>query len=357
MSVHFHPLKVAEIVPETAEASSIRFEMPAELRDAFAFKAGQHLTLRATIGGEEVRRNYSLCTAPDEQDWLVTVKRIAGGVFSNWVGDQLKPGDTIDVLPPHGSFTTDFDPQAKRHYVGIAGGSGITPVMSLLRTAMRHEPQSEFTLLYGNRDSSSIIFLEQLAALKDRYLGRMSLHHFLAEEEGDVDLFNGMLDRARCDEAIASLVGDPKQVDAWFICGPGPMMDAAEGALLDRNVDKDRIHIERFTADRPPEAVTREIAELQSKAAGTTMAVTLDGRTRRVPFTQGNILDSARAAGLPAPFACKAGVCATCRARVSGGKVEMAARFGLTDEEIAAGYVLTCQSVPVGEGVAVDYDA
>ena len=357
MSARFYPLKVAEIVPETAEANSIRFEIPPILRDEFAFKAGQHLTLKAEIAGEEVRRNYSLCTAPDEQDWMVTVKRIAGGVFSNWVGDTLKAGDTVEVMPPHGSFTTEFTPGAERHIVGIAGGSGITPVISLLRTTLAEEPQSEFTLLYGNRDSSSIIFLEELASLKDRYLGRLSLHHFLAEEEGDIDLFNGMLDRARCDEAILSLVGDPSEVDAWFICGPGPMMDAAEGALLDRNVDKERIHIERFTADRPSAALAAEMAQLQTKAAGATMSVTLDGRTRRVAFTEANILDSARASGLPAPFACKAGVCATCRAKVTSGKVEMAARYGLTDEEVAAGYVLTCQSVPVGEGVAVDYDA
>ena len=357
MTAHFYSLKVAEIVPETAEANSIRFEIPPELRDAFAFKAGQHLTLKATIDGEEVRRNYSLCTSPDEQDWMVTVKRIADGIFSNWVGDKLKPGDTVEVMPPHGSFTTEFSPSEKRHIVGIAGGSGITPVMSLLRTTLQEEPASEFTLLYGNRDSSSIIFLEQLANLKDRYLGRLSLHHFLAEEEGDIDLFNGMLDRARCDEAILSLVGDPSSVDAWFICGPGPMMDAAEGALLDRNVDKERIHIERFTADRPSAALAAEMAQLQTKAAGATISVTLDGRTRKIAFTETNILDSARASGLPAPFACKAGVCATCRAKVTGGKVEMAARYGLTDEEVAAGYVLTCQSIPVGDGVAVDYDA
>jgi ring-1,2-phenylacetyl-CoA epoxidase subunit PaaE len=357
MSAHFYPLTVAEIVAETAEANSIRFAIPPELRERFAFKAGQHLTLKATIDGEEVRRNYSLCTAPDEQDWMVTVKRIAGGVFSNWVGDTLKAGDTVDVLPPHGSFTTDFAPSARRHIVGIAGGSGITPVLSLLRTTLREEPQSQFTLLYGNRDSSSIIFLDKLAELKDRYLGRLSLHHFLAEEEGDIDLFNGMLDRARCDEAIAALVGDPADIDAWFICGPGPMMDAAEGALLDRNIDKDRIHIERFTADRQSPALAAEMAELQTRAAGTTVSVTLDGRTRRVAFTEANILDSARVSGMPAPFACKAGVCATCRAKVTSGKVEMAARYGLTDGEVAAGYVLTCQSVPVGDGVAVDYDA
>src|SRR3954454_23181405 len=163
MSVHFHPLKVAAIVPETSDANSIRFEVPSELRDAFAFKAGQHLTLRMTIEGEEVRRNYSLCTAPDDQDWMVTVKRIGGGVFSNWVGNQLKPGDTVDVMPPHGSFTTEFDASNNRHLVGVAGGSGITPVMSLIRTTLKLEPNSRFTLFYGNRDSSSVIFLEALA--------------------------------------------------------------------------------------------------------------------------------------------------------------------------------------------------
>jgi ring-1,2-phenylacetyl-CoA epoxidase subunit PaaE len=357
MAEHFHALRVAEVVPETAEASSIRFDVPPELRERFAFKPGQHLTLRATLEGEEVRRNYSLCTAPDEQDWMVTVKRIGGGLFSNWIGDQLKPGDLLDVMPPHGSFTTDFDPANDRHLVGIAGGSGITPVMSLIKSALRYEPQSRFTLLYGNRDSSSVIFLETLAALKDKHLGRLELYHFLDQEEQDIDLFNGILDRARCEEAIDALVPDAGEVDGWFICGPGPMMDAAEGALLDRNIPKERIHIERFTADRPPEAVSREMEQLQSRAEGVRVSVTLDGRTRRVPFTQGNILDSARAAGLPAPFACKAGVCATCRAKVRKGKVEMAARYGLTDEEVADGYVLTCQSVPLGDGVAVDYDA
>ena len=357
MSVHFHSLKVREIVPETADANSIRFEIPEELREAFAFKAGQHLTLRMTVNGEEVRRNYSLCTAPADGDWMVTVKRIGGGLFSNWVGDSLKAGDTVDVMVPHGSFTTEFAATASRHLVGIAGGSGITPVMSLIRTLLREEPGSRFTLLYGNRDSSSIIFLEALAALKDKYLGRLEIYHFLDAEEQDVELFNGMLNRERLDEAIAALIPNAGGVDGWFICGPGPMMDAAEGALLDRNVAKDRIHIERFTADRPAGTFAPEIAELQSKAEGLTVAVTLDGRTRKVPFTAGNILDSARASGLPAPFACKAGVCATCRAKVTSGKVEMAARYGLTDEEVADGYVLTCQSVPLGDGVAVDYDA
>ncbi|TMJ19242.1 MAG: 2Fe-2S iron-sulfur cluster binding domain-containing protein [Alphaproteobacteria bacterium] len=358
MSAGFHRLIVAEVMDETAEARSIRFAVPEELRETFLFKPGQHLTLKAEIAGEELRRNYSLCAAPQDGAVTVTVKRIAGGVFSNWANDALKPGVAVDVMPPHGSFTWDFDPAQANHYVGFAGGSGITPVMSLLRTALLSEPQSRFTLFYGNRDSLSIIFLEELARLKNRFMDRLEVHHFLAEEAEEFDLFNGMLDRAKCDEILDTLI-DPAEVAAFFICGPGPMMDAAEEALLARGVPRDHIHLERFTADRPPEMLQAQLAEMSREAAGATMLVTLDGRKRRVPFdaAAGNILDSARAAGLPAPFACKAGVCATCRARVVSGEVEMAARYGLTDEEVAAGYVLTCQSVPRGDGVELDYDA
>jgi ring-1,2-phenylacetyl-CoA epoxidase subunit PaaE len=357
VSVHFYPLKIAEVVPETADAISLRFEVPPELESVFRFKPGQHLTLRANIDGTEVRRNYSLCTAPDERDWVVTIKRMPGGFFSQWAPQNLRAGDVLEVMEPHGSFTTELDRSNRRHLVAIAGGSGITPVMSLIKSTLRSEPNSQFTLFYGNRDSSSVIFLDALADLKDKYLDRFDVYHFLDQEEQDIELFNGMLDRARCDDAIEHLVPDGSEVDGWFICGPGPMMAAAEGALLDRGVAKERIHIERFAREVPAGAVTREMAELQTKAEGLKVKVTLDGRTRRVPFTGGNILDSARLAGLPAPFACKAGVCATCRAKVTKGKVEMAARYGLTDEEVADGYVLTCQSVPLGDGVAVDYDA
>ena len=358
MSVSFHKLTVAEVVDETAEARSIRFAVPEELRETFKFRPGQHLTLKAEIGGEELRRNYSLCVAPQDGAVMVTVKRIAGGAFSNWANDNLRPGMAIEVMAPHGSFTWAFSEGAANHYAGFAGGSGITPVMSLLKTALLTEPESRFTLFYGNRDSNSIIFLEALAQLKNRFMDRLEVHHFLAEEAEEFELFNGMLDRAKCDEVLSTLI-DPAEISAFFICGPGPMMDAAEEALLARGVAKDLIHLERFTADRPPEALQAQLAELSRDAAGVTMLVTLDGRKRKVGFdaAAGNILDSARAAGLPAPFACKAGVCATCRAKVVSGEVEMAARYGLTDEEIAAGYVLTCQSVPKGDGVELDYDA
>jgi ring-1,2-phenylacetyl-CoA epoxidase subunit PaaE len=358
MSVNFHSLAIAEIIDETAEARSIRFDVPRELREAFKFKPGQHLTLKAQIGSEEVRRNYSLCVAPEDDQLKVTVKRIAGGLFSNWANDTLRPGDRIDVMEPHGSFTWDFEPDAASHYAAFAGGSGITPIMSLLKTALIEEPASRFTLFYGNRDSQSVIFLDALARLKNRFMDRLEIHHFLAEEAEDIDLFNGMLDRGKCDQVLEHLL-DPADVAAFFICGPGPMMDAAEEALKARGVPSGKIHLERFTADRPPEALQAQLEALSRVAQGLTMMVTLDGRKRRVPFRAeaGNILDSARAAGLPAPFACKAGVCATCRARVVSGKVDMAARYGLTDEEVAAGYVLTCQSVPKGEGLEVDYDA
>ena len=358
MSAGFHTLTIAEVIDETAEARSIRFAVPDDLRETFKFKPGQHLTLKAEIENEDVRRNYSLCVAPQDGALTVTVKRIAGGLFSNWANDRLKPGDAIEVMPPHGSFTRDFDAAAANHYVAFAGGSGITPVMSLLKSAMLDEPKSRFTLFYGNRDSSSIIFLDALAQLKNRFMDRLEVHHFLAEEAEDIALFNGMLDRAKCDEILEMLV-DPAEVAAFFICGPGPMMDAAEEALLARGVDRDRIHIERFTAGRTSAMAQAQMQALSREASGAAMTVTLDGRTRRVAFdaAAGNILDSARAAGLPAPFACKAGVCATCRAKIVSGEVEMAARYGLTDEEVAAGYVLTCQSVPKSGDVVVDYDA
>ena len=358
MSVSFHRLSIAEIVPETAEAKSIRFSVPEPLRETFVFKPGQHLTLKANIGGEEVRRNYSLCVAPQDDEVMVTVKRIAGGLFSNWANDNLRAGDTIEVMPPHGSFTWDFEPKAANHYVGFAGGSGITPVMSLLRTALLSEPESRFTLFYGNRDSQSVIFLEALAKLKNRFMDRLQVHHFLAEESEDIELFNGMLDRSKCDDILTHLI-DPAEAAAFFICGPGLMMDAVEQSLIDRGIDRDKIHLERFTADRPVEALQAQLEAMSRGAEGANLTVTLDGRKRRVAFSAeaGNILDSVRLAGLPAPFACKAGVCATCRAKIVSGEVEMAARYGLTDDEVDAGYILTCQSVPKSESVEVDYDA
>ena len=358
----FHPLRVVEVRPETDDAVAVTLRPAAEDAERFRFRPGQHLTLRAEIGGKEVRRNYSLFVPPHEGELRIAIKRVDGGVFSDWATRVLRPGGTVEAMPPRGHFTWSFDPAQRRSYVAFAGGSGITPILSLVATGLAMEPLSRFTLLYGNRTSSSVMFLEELAALKDRYLARFQLYHFLTMEADDIDLFNGRLDAARIAEVLRSLV-DPAHVDAAFVCGPEAMMEAAEHALVDAGLPADAVLLERFatgrivTAEGTAEAEARR--EATRRAEGVRMQVTLDGRRRTVPFDaeEGNILDSARAAGLPAPYACKAGVCATCRAKLVSGEVEMAANYGLSKEEVAQGYILTCQSVPKGDGVVVDYDA
>jgi len=358
MSASFHPLKIADLRREIDDAVSLRFELPEDLRDAFRFVPGQHLTLRTEIEGEDIRRNYSICVAPYEDELRVAIKRINGGIFSTWANSTLSAGDTLDVMPPHGSFTWAFDPKRVATYVGFAGGSGITPVLSLLKTALAVEPQSSFTLLYGNRASNSIMFLEELAALKNRFMDRLQIYHFLEEEEEEVDLFNGRLDSGKVAEVLHSIV-DPSTIDAAFICGPGPMMDAAEEGLVAAGVPADRILIERFTVGEKSAAQIAAARALEQQAEGLKVQVTLEGRRRTLAFDaeKGSILENARAAGLPAPFACKAGVCATCRARLVSGKVTMIANYGLSAEEVAQGYVLTCQAVPLTDDVVLDYDA
>jgi len=356
MSIDFHKLRVAEVNRETPDAVSVRFETPEHLRAAFAFKPGQHLTFRREIGGEEVRRNYSVCVSPSEGVLKIGVKKIAGGAFSSWVNDELKAGDEIDVMAPHGSFCWSFEAEAQREYVGFAGGSGITPVLSLMKAALEIEPKSRFTLFYGNRVSASIMFLEEIAGLKDRYIDRLSVFHFLEDEEEEIDLFNGRLDRAKADEVLAKLA--PAQADAYFICGPGLMMDAVEDALNARKVEKTRILIERFTTGPLSKAQAAAARTLEKNAAGLKMSVTLNGRRMNVTFdpAKSSILDNVRAAGLPAPFACKGGVCATCRAKVIAGDVRMKVNYGLSEQEVADGFVLTCQATPVSEGVVLTYD-
>lgn len=357
MSIDFHKLRVAEVKRETPDAVSVRLELPAELRETFQFRAGQHLTFRREIGGEEVRRNYSLCVSPSEGVLKIGVKQIAGGAFSGWVNRELKAGDELEVMAPHGSFCWNFDAAARNEYVAFAGGSGITPILSLMKTALTLEPHSRFTLFYGNRNSFGVMFLEEIAALKDRYLDRLAVFHFLEEEEEEIELFNGRLDQAKAEQILSTLVS-ASDVDAFFICGPGPMMDAVEAALLARDVEKPRILIERFTTGPMSAAQAAAARELEQKAAGLKMSITLNGRRMQVAFdpAQHSILDNVRAAGLPAPFACKGGVCATCRAKVTAGEVQMKVNYGLSEQELAEGFVLTCQATPVTEGVALTYD-
>ncbi|MEM7569321.1 MAG: 2Fe-2S iron-sulfur cluster-binding protein [Pseudomonadota bacterium] len=357
MADTFVPLTIKSVQRETADAISVLFDVPSDQTDTFAFQAGQHLTLKADINGEEVRRNYSLCAAPHEGKLRVAIKQISGGVFSTWANENLQPGQAIEVMPPHGSFTWSFDAARKANYVGFAGGSGITPILSLLKTALSEEPLSHFTLMYGNRGSADIIFLEEIAAMKDKFMGRFQVYHFLEDELEDIELFNGRLDSDKLAELVGGLF-DPADVTAAFICGPGPMMDAVEESLQKAGLASDQILLERFTAGRPSAAQAAAVKEQAQKAAGVTMQVRLDGRMRKLVFDgeQDNILDAARAKGLPAPYACKAGVCATCRAKLLSGKVDMRATYGLTEEDKDAGYVLTCQAIPLSDDVVLDFE-
>lgn len=357
MSTGFHQLEIAEVRREIADAVSLRFSVPEALADIFRFTPGQHLTLRADIDGEDVRRNYSICTAPHDGELRVAIKQIANGVFSGWANTELAVGQSIDVMPPHGSFTWAFDPAREATYAGFAGGSGITPILSLLKTALTIEPNSRFILLYGNRATASIMFLEEIAALKNRFMGRLQVIHFLEDEEGDFELLNGRLDVAKIGSVLGTLV-EPAEIDAAFICGPGPMMDAVEAGLKGASVPENRILIERFTVGEMSEEQLAAARELERKAEGKPVKITIDGRRRTIAFdsAKGSILENARAAGLPAPFACKAGVCATCRARVVSGEVTMIQNYGLSPEEVAQGYVLTCQAVPVSAEVELNFD-
>jgi ring-1,2-phenylacetyl-CoA epoxidase subunit PaaE len=354
----FHALTIAEVRRETADAISIRFDIPDHLRNVFAFQAGQHLTLRMMMDGEDVRRNYSVCVAPSENEMRIAIKQMSAGRFSAWANANLREGETIEVLPPLGNFVLPQSDNPAPYYVGLAGGSGITPVISILKTVLETKPGSRFTLLYGNRDTPSIMFLEELAALKNHYLDRLEVYHFLEFEAEEIELFNGRLDRAKCEDVFSHLV-DVTSADAVFICGPGPMMDAADAALRARGVGADRIFIERFTSSAPSAEQLARAEALQQKAAGRGLVVTLDGRKKRIRFEadKGNILENVQASGLPAPYACKSGVCTTCRAKILSGTVAMKQNYGLSESEIAAGYVLTCQAVPTSEEVALSYDA
>ena len=355
MSVAFHALRVADIRRETPDSVSILFDVPADLREKFQFRPGQHLTLRLDVNGEEIRRNYSVCAAPQEGELRIAVKEMPQGRFSTWANRDMKAGQVVQAMPPHGSFTWKFESDRKRKYVAFAAGSGITPILSLIKTGLIEEPDSDFTLMFGNRASHTIMFLEELANLKDKFLARLQVFHFLTAEEGEVELFNGRLDQAKAADALKNLAGN--EINAVFICGPGAMMTAVEAASLAHGVPADKVLLERFTSDdiKIDQAVVRE---MERKAQGAQVQVRIDGRMRTLAFdpAKGSILENARAAGLPAPFACKAGVCATCKAKVVSGEVKMKVNYGLSPEDLAQNYVLTCQAMPVSDKVVLDYD-
>ena len=356
----FHPLVVAAVEPLTDDAVAVRFDVPAELRETFEFRAGQHLTVRRMVpGAPEVRRSYSICSTPRELAeggvLRIGVRAVAGGVFSAYAVGGLRPGDAIEVLPPLGHFTTGFTPDRGRHYGVVAAGSGITPVLSVVATALSTEPESRVTLVYANRYARSVMFADELADLKDRYPDRLHLVHVLSREPQAADLLSGRLDAARLAGILTNLV-DASTVDEWFLCGPyGLVLDAKE--VLAQRAPGTTVHTELFHVDDGPPPPPRA-RQAGASAAATSVTMVLDGRASSFEMEPDErVLDAALRVRPELPYACKGGVCSTCRAKVVEGRVEMVRNFALEPDETANGYVLTCQSVPLTDKLVIDYDA
>ncbi len=356
MSIHFHPLRIKEVRRETPECVSVQFEIPAALAKSFQFKQGQSLTMRTTLNNEEVRRTYSICSSPLDKEWRVAIKKVDGGLFSSFANDQLKKGDVLEVMEPVGKFYTPLDPANQKNYVAFAAGSGITPVLSLIKTTLATEPLSHFTLVYGNRSRSSIIFFEELEGLKNKYMERFNLIHILSRERTDTSLNFGRINKEKLQE-LEKLV-DYSATDEFFVCGPEEMIFGVKDFLAAKGIDKKKIHFELFTT---PGQKKFTVHSPQSTDEGPKSKITvkLDGRAFdfELSFTSDTtILDAALKQGADLPFACKGGVCCTCKARLLEGEVEMDVHWGLEEEEIEQGYILTCQSHPKTEKVVVDFD-
>ncbi|TFY99527.1 2Fe-2S iron-sulfur cluster-binding protein [Ramlibacter rhizophilus] len=358
MALHFHPLTVRRITPDAAGAAAITLEVPPALRDAFAFRPGQYLTFRTRVRGEELRRSYSICSPrrryAREGELDIGIKPVEGGVFSNWALSQLEAGDTLDVMPPQGGFTPTH---GARHRVGFAAGSGITPILSIIASTLEEEPDSRFTLVYGNQRAGTILFNEALADLKDRYPERLTLVHLLSRQPQEVPLLHGRLDGAKVAELLRTLV-PVESIDEAFVCGPEGMIVATEQALREAGLPPERLHVERFTAGQPvPPTRPRPVPRATEAKQGTPLDVVLDGKTWHLTLAPGErILDAGLAAGLDLPYSCQAGVCCTCRARVLEGSTQMERNFTLEDREIEQGFVLTCQATATDGRVVVSYD-
>ena len=356
--VQFYRLRVRDVQRETRDAVVVTLEPDAGDREAFRFIQGQYLTFRKDFDGEELRRSYSICTGVGEPSLRVGIKRVDGGAFSTWANQDLEPGMVMEAMPPMGNFHVPLDPNAARNYLLFAGGSGITPVLGILKTVLTAEPKSTATLIYGNRTVASIMFREELEDLKNSHLGRLSVLHIVEAEAQDIDLFTGRIDREKCDALFAHWI-DVADADYAFVCGPEPMMLAVAEALKAHGLASERIKFELFASGQQGRAKKRAVAANGATAGGQTAAtITLDGTTRTVPMpkTGQSVLEAALGADLDAPFACKAGVCSTCRALILEGEVEMQANYALEDYEVNRGYVLTCQSYPLTDKVVVSYD-
>ncbi|HYF32275.1 MAG TPA: 1,2-phenylacetyl-CoA epoxidase subunit PaaE [Chitinophagaceae bacterium] len=356
--IHFHPLTIKEVRQETDDCVSLAFDVPDELKNTFSFQQGQSLTMRTNLNGEEVRRTYSLCSSPLDHEWRVAIKEVNGGLFSTYANKKLRKGDVLEVMPPVGKFNTPLNPQQQKHYVAIAAGSGITPILSIINTTLRTEPRSSFTLFYGNRTRSSIIFKEELEALKNKFMNRFTLHHILSREQPDAPIYYGRIDEKKCDVLFTRLI-DIRKADEFFLCGPEQMIFCVKDFLEKQGIDKSRIHFELFTipGEKSSVAAPTRVAK-KDEGPKSSISVKLDGVL--FDFELGNqglsILDAALAQGADLPYACKGGVCCTCRAKLIEGQVEMEVNYGLEEDEIEQGFILTCQSHPKTPKVVVDFD-
>jgi ring-1,2-phenylacetyl-CoA epoxidase subunit PaaE len=352
----FYPLTVAHVKQETRDAIAVTFAVPDALLGTFAYQQGQHLTLRAQIGGEEVRRSYSICSSVQDKLLRVAIKRTPGGAFSSWANEHLKAGAVVDVMPPMGHFNVPLDATQARHYLAFAAGSGITPILSIIKTTLLAEPQSRFTLFYGNRASSSVLFREELSELKDVYMERLKIAYVMSREQQDIDLFNGRITGEKCADFLRHWIR-LDDIDVAFICGPEDMMHGVSKALQDAGMAKERIRIELFAASIPTHA-RKPRAQVADASALTEVTVIMDGA--HASFTMDrdkeSILDAGLRAGIDMRYSCKGGVCSTCRCKLVEGKVDMDVNYALEDYEIARGFVLSCQSFPVTEKVIVDFD-
>src|SRR5688572_5190123 len=356
--IHFHPLVIKEVRQETDDCVSLAFEIPEELKDTFSFTQGKSLTMRTKLEGEEVRRTYSLCSSPLDNEWRVAIKKVNGGLFSSYANKKLRKGDVLDVMPPVGKFNTPLSQQQKKHYVAIAAGSGITPILSIISTTLRTEPQSSFTLVYANRTRSSIIFKEELEALKNRFMDRFTMHHILSREQPDAPIYYGRIDEKKCELLFTRLI-DLSSANEFFVCGPEQMIFCVRDFLLKKGIDKNNIHFELFTIPGEKSSVAAPSRRpKEDKGPKSSISVKLDGVL--FDFELGNegqsILEAALAQGADLPYACKGGVCCTCRARLVEGEVEMDVNYGLEEDEIEQGFILTCQSHPKTPKVVVDFD-
>jgi ring-1,2-phenylacetyl-CoA epoxidase subunit PaaE len=356
MAVHFHPLKIKNIKKETGECVSVSFDVPADLQEVFLYKEGQNITIRAMLDGQELRRSYSLCTAPHEKEIKVAIKAVDGGAFSSFA-QNLKKGDLLEVLPPVGKFNAKLR-NSKASYLAIAAGSGITPVISIIKHTLQTQPESNFTLIYGNKSRGSIIFFEELEALKNKFIQRFNFINVLSREKTDATINYGRIDAEKL-KALEQLV-DFKNFDSAYLCGPEEMIFAAASFLENAGLDKSNIHFELFTTPGQKNVIKQKATTENITDSGPKSSITikLDGRSFDFELNRSgqSILDAALQQGADLPYACKGGVCCTCRAKLVSGEVEMDVNYALESEEVEQGFILTCQSHPRSEKVVVDFD-